>query len=152
VLAARADVEVVLAESPIAERSQQRDKIHLLSHYPNSLYFNGFDLAVTAAGYNTFHEVMHFGLPAVLIPNQETLTDDQVERARVAERAGAAKVVLSLDQLADALTDALKEEVAARMRKCAMALVPHNGAQAVAEWLLESVREPAPPAPKLVTA
>jgi SAM-dependent methyltransferase len=153
VLSARDDVEVVLAESPAAERGYaSRNRVHVLRQYPNSLYFNGFDLAVTAAGYNTFHELMHFGLPAVLIPNQETLTDDQVERARVAEQAGAAKVVLAIDQLADALTEALKEEVAARMRKCALALVPHNGAQAVAEWLLESVREPATPAPKLVTA
>lgn len=137
-LHARPDVEVVLAESPIAEHADgARPGLHLLRQYPNSLFFNAFDLAITAAGYNTYHELMHFGVPSVLIPNQETVTDDQVARAQTAAAAGAARVVLSMDELEPALHAALDEDAARAMRASALALVPRNGALDVARDLLE---------------
>lgn len=41
----------------------------------------GADLVVTAAGYNSFYELLRAGVPAVLIP-QERKIDDQFRRAR----------------------------------------------------------------------
>ena len=145
VLARRDDVEVVLAESPITDCIRpQREGVHVLRQYPNSRYFNGFDLAITATGYNTFHELMYFGVPSVLIPNRETKTDDQVARALGAHRALAAMAVLRPEFLSEAINLALTEEVAATMRAKATVLVPHNGATSVADYLVKvACAEPA---------
>ncbi|MDB4942550.1 MAG: hypothetical protein JWP97_2084, partial [Labilithrix sp.] len=51
-------------------------------------YLLGFDAAVSAAGYNTFGELMYAGVPTVFLP-QEKLADDQAERAERASSAGA---------------------------------------------------------------
>ena len=50
---------------------------------------NGFDLAVSAAGYNSFVELMHFGVPTVFVPQRRD-ADDQHLRAQWAVEAGAA--------------------------------------------------------------
>lgn len=143
-LAGRKDIVVLLAESPIAERAHNgRENVHVLRHYPNSLYCKGFDLAITAVGYNTFHEQMHFGVPSVLIPNQETKTDDQTGRAMTAHRALAAITVLRLESLAEAIALGLTDEVLTTLRERALALVPRNGALAAAQRLQE-VSQPAP--------
>jgi UDP:flavonoid glycosyltransferase YjiC (YdhE family) len=144
VLSELEDIVVLLAESPIAERAHNgRDNVHVLRHYPNSLYCKGFDLAITAVGYNTFHEQMHFGVPSVLIPNQETKTDDQTGRAMTAHRALAAITVLRLESLAEAIALGLTDAVASTMREKALALVPANGALAAAQCLVEA-SQPAP--------
>jgi UDP:flavonoid glycosyltransferase YjiC (YdhE family) len=147
ILAPRKDVAVVLAESPIAERVfGGRADIRVLRHYPNSLYCNGFDLAITAVGYNTFHEQMHFGVPSVLIPNQETRTDDQARRAMTAHRALAAIAVLRPEDLAEAIALGLTDEVAATAREKALALVPSNGALVVAQCLVGAAQPALVPA------
>ena len=46
-----------------------------------------FDLAVSASGYNSFHELLRFGIPTLFIPNQDTALDDQRGRARFARTA-----------------------------------------------------------------
>jgi hypothetical protein len=53
-----------------------------LAHFPLAQLMPGFDLAVAAAGYNTFHELMLAGVPTVLLANKATITDDQETRAR----------------------------------------------------------------------
>jgi len=47
-----------------------------------------FDVAVTAAGFNTIHELLHFGVPLVVVP-QEKIADDQAARAARYEARGA---------------------------------------------------------------
>lgn len=61
-----------------------------LAHFPLAQLMPGFDLAVAAAGYNTFHELMLAGVPTVLLPNTATITDDQEARARWAATRGLA--------------------------------------------------------------
>jgi UDP:flavonoid glycosyltransferase YjiC (YdhE family) len=141
VLTTRPDVVTLLAESPIAERAfGRRDNVHIIRNYPNSLYSNGFDLAITAVGYNTFHEQIHFGVPSILLPNQDTKTDDQVTRAMAAHRAQAAIAVLQPDALADAIALGLTDEVATTLREKSRALVPVNGALAAAQCLIEAAQ------------
>ena len=36
--------------------------------FPMSRYFRAFDLAVAAAGYNAFHELIAFGVPTLFVP------------------------------------------------------------------------------------
>jgi UDP-N-acetylglucosamine--N-acetylmuramyl-(pentapeptide) pyrophosphoryl-undecaprenol N-acetylglucosamine transferase len=126
------DVEVVLAQSPVANREVTPPPgVHLLRQYPNARFFNAFDLAISAAGYNTVHELLFFGVPAILIP-MARVTDDQEARARAAERAGAAMVVKSPEELAGALERVLDDEVLARLRNSAQHLIPVNGAEEAA--------------------
>lgn len=49
----------------------------------------GFDLAVCAAGYNSYYELMLAGVPSIFLP-QEKVADEQDRRAATAESAGAA--------------------------------------------------------------
>ena len=131
-LAGYPDVEVVLAQSPIADRDVTLPpRVHLLRQYPNALFFNAFDLAISAAGYNTVHELLFFGVPSILIP-MEKVTDDQEGRARSAERAGAAVVVTRPEELAEALKRVLTDAVLAEIRSCAERLIPINGADEAA--------------------
>jgi UDP:flavonoid glycosyltransferase YjiC (YdhE family) len=134
-LARHPDVEVVLAQSPIADREMMPPPgVHLVRQYPNARFFNAFDLAISAAGYNTVHELLFFGVPAILIP-MERLTDDQEGRARAAERAGAAVVVTTPEELADALECLLDDAALARARNAAERLGPINGADEAAHLI-----------------
>ena len=40
---------------------------------------------ISAAGYNSFHEVLLAGVPAIFVPNEHPQQDDQLARARFAE-------------------------------------------------------------------
>ena len=51
--------------------------MHVVRDFPLSRRFRAFDLAVSAAGYNSFHELLRFGVPTLFIPNQDTALDDQ---------------------------------------------------------------------------
>lgn len=47
-----------------------------------------FDAAVSAAGYNSYHELIAHRLPTLFLPNRETAVDDQLARARYAACSG----------------------------------------------------------------
>ncbi|MHC1750256.1 MAG: glycosyltransferase [Cellulosilyticaceae bacterium] len=78
------DYEIVLGESiigmPLAIKVQ--DRMHIIRHYPNAIYFKGMDFAITAAGYNTCHEMLYFKIPTIFIPNLKTQYDEQNRRAQ----------------------------------------------------------------------
>jgi UDP-N-acetylglucosamine--N-acetylmuramyl-(pentapeptide) pyrophosphoryl-undecaprenol N-acetylglucosamine transferase len=95
------------------------------------------DVAISGAGYNSFHELMLAGIPTIFMPLTAAL-DDQQERALRAERAGAA--ILAQELFEDTLQsqvqlwrDPVRREAAA---SAARKLVFHNGARGVAERLL----------------
>lgn len=80
------DMHVVLGESMLGERLDfSHERVHLLRDYPNSMYYNGFDYAVQAGGYNSFHEMRNLGMPTLFYPNMNTGMDDQLARCKVAE-------------------------------------------------------------------
>ena len=54
----------------------------------------GVDAAVSAGGYNSFHELMYAGVPTVFVPLPR-IADDQLERTQRAEAAGAGRVALT---------------------------------------------------------
>jgi UDP:flavonoid glycosyltransferase YjiC (YdhE family) len=129
------EVEVVLAQSPIANREVLPPPgVHLLRQYPNARFFNAFDLAISAAGYNTVHELLFFGVPSILIP-MARVTDDQEGRARAAAQAGAAVVVTKPEELAGALAHVLDDAVLARLSRSAKQLIPLNGADEAARLI-----------------
>jgi UDP:flavonoid glycosyltransferase YjiC (YdhE family) len=97
-----------------------------------------FDIAVSAAGYNSFNELMHFGVPTVFLP-QEKWADDQKARAERAARVGAAVVLDSeadgraLQQIIERFRDPARRLAASRS---ARNLVPRNHACEAASALL----------------
>jgi len=62
-------------------------------------YAAAADLVVTAAGYNSFHEVLYHGLPAIFVPQMAGFMDDQDRRARAASDRGLAVTVAPEDLL-----------------------------------------------------
>ena len=97
-----------------------------------SRYFNAFDAAIAAAGYNAFHELIALGVPALYVPMARE-TDDQAARARWAESAGLG---LGTDGPADLRLEAQLDR-----------LLDAGERDAIAERLAELAEPPAPPTP-----
>lgn len=101
-------------------------------------FMAAFDLAVSAAGYNSFNELMHFGIPTIFLP-LEKWADDQKARAERAARAGAAFVMESwadvsvLRQTVERFRDPAQRVSASQS---ARNLVPRNHACDAASALL----------------
>lgn len=81
------NLQIVIGESVIAHKPYEIDPdVFVVRNYPNSIYFNAFDFAIITGAYNTFHETIYFGLPAILFPVKETGTDDHMARAKIASK------------------------------------------------------------------
>ena len=66
------------------------EDVHLLTDtYPLARSLAAFDGAVSAAGYNSVHELLGARIPTVLVPGQSLGTDDQPGRAATLAAAGA---------------------------------------------------------------
>ena len=136
------DVQIVVAEWLIAEApTELPDGVVRLSAFPNARYFNAFDFAVSAAGYNSFHELIAAGLPTIFVPNENPMMDQQIVRAQYAERQGLGLCVRvndvyhmrpSLERMLDA---AFRKDV----RDSCLSLPTANGAAEVATFLGELV-------------
>jgi hypothetical protein len=100
---------------------------------PHVRALRGVDLAVSTAGYTSFHELLSAGVPTVFLPDDGP--DDQLARARFAAAAGAALCAARLTELDDVLALAAKPQVrAALAARCAeVAFV--NGAAEAAAWI-----------------
>jgi predicted glycosyltransferase len=98
----------------------------------------GFDGAVAAAGYNSFFELMHAGVPTVFLP-QPKVADEQARRAERAVAVGAARILSSLGDRAGLLeaTELWRDPgTRAQAAQAARELVPENGARRAAAALL----------------
>ena len=130
--------QLVLCESTIAtEPMPYVPGAKVVKVYPVSRYLAAFDLAVSASGYNSFHELIGFGVPSVFVPNTSTSLDDQVARARFAAAAGAALIIEDpeSDEVDRVIAHAARPEVReALARRCAEIGFSDGAAQAAA-WL-----------------
>ena len=98
-----------------------------------------FDVAVCSAGYNTFGELMFAGVPTAFLP-QEKLADDQLSRAKLAVRAGAASLLDAASDVHGVVRELLRRPDA---RAAARSVVPENGARVAAAELLRLLVPPA---------
>lgn len=127
---------VVVAAGPLYLGKELRgDGITWIDRYCPLELLPGVDAAVSACGYNAFHELMFAGVPTVFLP-QPRIADDQLERAERARAAGAAQIAGCLADVPD-LLEAPGDGAAAR------ALVPDNGARRAAVEVLGAVLAPA---------
>ena len=138
-LARRPDLQVAALQSSIAPGlAVPGNVVHLRSTFPVSRYFRAFDLAVSAAGYNAFHELIAFGVPSLFVPMARN-TDDQFARARWAGREGVALAVEGSDD--EALEERIDELCdpgrAAQLAAGCERAFTGNGAMAAARLVTE---------------
>jgi glycosyltransferase involved in cell wall biosynthesis len=130
-------VEICVTHAEIAESDRTPADVHVVREFPLSRRFAAFDLAVSASGYNSFHELLRFGIPTLFIPNPDTALDDQEARARFAADHGLAQMLqnVTVDTATPLLCDLLERGQAM------VANVPSvdrgNGAATAAAYLRE---------------
>ncbi|WP_161567479.1 glycosyltransferase [Glutamicibacter sp. HZAU] len=71
----------ILASSPLSQQSQCEYDPRTIRKYPISPYLRAFDFVVSAAGYNSIHELIRWNIRSLVIPNLDANTDDQQARA-----------------------------------------------------------------------
>ncbi|MEL6343337.1 MAG: hypothetical protein AAFV53_09375 [Myxococcota bacterium] len=126
---------VVVGAGPLYDGEELRGEgITWLDRYVPIELFPGLDAAVSAGGYNSFHELMFAGVPTVFLP-QPRIADDQVARVDRAVAVGAGRRAASLDEVVALLNDPGDAEAARR-------LVPDNGARKAAAAVLSLVASP----------
>jgi len=133
-----AGLQVVLAESPVSHGKVRHFKgVKTVRDYPLSRYYQAFDVAVSAAGYNTVAELAYFGVPSILIPNLETGSDDQLGRALVAQQMGVSLVLnpLTASGLKHCLQKLMDDAVNAQYRERCGSLCSVNGSDVAVEVL-----------------
>lgn len=109
--------------------------------FPLSQFFNAFDYSVSAAGYNSYHEVLNCGLPTIFIANHDPSMDRQDTRAAFAQHHSAGfdlqeGDLFQLPAIRDALADA---DVRAHVRNAALSLSKMNGAQVAADAIMDVI-------------
>jgi predicted glycosyltransferase len=132
-------LHVVIGAGPLYRgRCIYGERVTWLAHGSAAEFMAAFDVAVSAAGYNSFNELMHFGVPTIFVP-QEKWADDQHARAARAAQAGAAMVLDSgtdgeqLRQVVERFRDPAQRLSVSRL---AQNLVPRNHASEAASLLL----------------
>jgi hypothetical protein len=95
------------------------------------------DLAISAVGYNTFHELLYNRIPAIFIPQVAAWLDDQERRARAASDRGLAETVLAHELLIlERRLRTLLDGGAAKLREALAALdLPATGNAAAARLI-----------------
>lgn len=136
------DNRILLGESIIGKYIRVNSPyVFTIRNYPNSQYFKGIDMAISAAGYNTFHELLYFGVPSIFIPNMQTTKDDQLARIKKAEVRNAC-ICLQESQNIQEYASAVDRLIANQqvMRKNALDVVKDNGAMQAAQYVNEFLK------------
>jgi len=141
-LEASGEAQPVIAEWMIADRSLDHwPQVRRLNGFPNAVHFRAFDFVVSSAGYNSFHELLHFAVPTVFVPIEVSYLDNQLARATYAADEGLALMLRlgDLKPLPDLLAEMAAPETRARLSEnCRRARRP-NGAAAAAALIAELV-------------
>lgn len=129
-------LQIVLARWPIStqELDYWPDTLCLRS-FPTSKYYNAFDFTISATGYNSFHEIISFGLPAIFMANTYTGLDDQAARAEFAQEndAGFHLPETRVDAIGHIINSVMDESTKMIIRSNCRRLSRPNGAAQAAE-------------------
>ena len=131
-LVAEEGLQVCVTQSIIAEKAEglEAEVIPITGVYPLARYFRAFDFAVTASGYNSYHESVASGLPTIFVPNLETAADEQAARSAYAAETGVGLHVPqpTAEAIDAAVRTMLDPDRRARMVEEAQRRYPGNGA------------------------
>lgn len=139
-LVARPGTQVAAAEWLISNDDLRLPEgVTVLRRYPLARHLRAFDFVISAAGYNSFHELIALGMPTVFVPNENPMMDEQVSRADYAERQGLAlslraHEVYKVDQVLDTIGD---QEARCRLSRRCLSRITPNGAPTVARIIEE---------------
>jgi UDP-N-acetylglucosamine--N-acetylmuramyl-(pentapeptide) pyrophosphoryl-undecaprenol N-acetylglucosamine transferase len=125
---------VAVTRQSIAQHAVGRSSEHVVvldDVYPLSRHLAAFDAAVSAAGYNSVHELLGAGVPTLLVPSVHHVTDDQEARARGVAARGAALLAADGD-LPRAVRSLLDDHVRQDLRAGCATLGPLTGGAAAA--------------------
>ena len=111
--------------------------------FPISRYYRAFDFSVSATGYNSFNEIIGFGVPSVLVPNLNRSMDDQHARAAFADHHGAAVHLdrdkfPKLEQVYGAMRDRKRRRT--MTDKCRL-IAKANGAEKAARLIADAITQ-----------
>ncbi len=130
------EIQPVIAEWLIADRSLDHwPQVRRLTGFPNAAFFRAFDFVVSSAGYNSFHELLHFGIPTVFVPIEVSYLDNQLARANFAADEGVALALRLSDikRFPDVLEQMMDPETRARLTEtCRRHRRPNGAAEAAA--------------------
>ncbi len=125
-------LEIVLAQwlNTADEYRGRWPGVRLLTGFPIPRYYRAFDFTISAAGYNSFNDLLRFGVPTIFIANDAECMDDQGARARHAEAEGAAFDIdeSNLEALYDCVQAILQPAVRDYLGERARTLAKPNGA------------------------
>ncbi|MCP4903185.1 MAG: UDP-N-acetylglucosamine--N-acetylmuramyl-(pentapeptide) pyrophosphoryl-undecaprenol N-acetylglucosamine transferase [bacterium] len=107
--------------------------------FPISRYYNAFDFTISAVGYNSFNEIISFGVPSIFVPNLNQAMDDQAARATFAEQNSAAIHLHTATQpdLEKVLAQMQSDKFRQSLRTNCMKITKPNGAKAAAHHICE---------------
>ena len=136
----RHDAQIAVGEWLISDQPVDLpDNVFRMPGYPFARYFKAFDLAVSAVGYNSFHELLFAGIPTILVPNEAMGQDNQLARALYADRNGLAICVRTKEvyKLTATIDKLFQHEERERIKTQLAELDPANGAAEAAELVEE---------------
>lgn len=146
------DWQVAVTKQSIARHTIGGDGVLLLNNiYPLVRYLHAFDAAVSAAGYNSVHELLASQVPTLFIPSVNHATDDQRSRAAGVAARGAALVSgadltrvnqsTTLPELPTALEALLDSSVRERLTAVCARLEPASGGEEAAAHIISHVSD-----------
>lgn len=115
------DWQICVANSPVAvnlvPRVDSKRVIELNGVYPLLRYLKAFDATVSAAGYNSVHELIPAGVPTLLVANTSAKTDNQEARSEYLAELGLALVARDddLEAVARETSRLLDPDIRARL-------------------------------------
>src|SRR6185295_18403763 len=118
------------------QREPIRETAHLksVSVFPIMPYLPAFDMAVATAGYNTTHELVFAGVPAILLARDRRFDDQQARAQRLAEQGACMYLSSSSPKaLGAAVTELFEPARRQAMTRAALSLIHENGARRAAE-------------------
>jgi hypothetical protein len=139
-LSATAGVTLAALESPISHDAPgMPEAVRLLRAFPASRYIHAFDFVVSAAGYNSYHELLLSATPALFVPNEHPMMDDQRARADHADRMGWSLSLRAADiyRVAEQVARLLDPDEREAMRRRMEPLPQGNGAAEAAAIVAE---------------
>ena len=128
------DLHLVVGAGPLSRGSPVRGaNITWLNGFHAMQDFAALDCAISAAGFNAFHELLHAGIPTAFFA-QEKIADEQSRRVRTAEEAGCALALpaLAADNVREVLHRFRDKELRRELTTRAREFVPENAARAAA--------------------
>lgn len=144
-LAAHPGVTILEIVSPVRDGALPEStgpRHRVIELYPSFRLSEAFDFAVSAAGYNSFHEAIMGAIPTIFVPNEAEEMDRQILRARYADLRGHARLMRTRDLYAapEIVGELMDPSVRARMRAACRSVAAVNGAAEIARFIAEQTR------------